>query len=541
VTGLWGRAARAAARRLRWRLDAEGWNRDRLRRGAERWYWHLQADLFLRAGGALVPPPLTGNIGLTNKCNLRCEICGSQRHLDEAGVRRRHMEIETFEAVAKTLFPVLSVVELNSQGDPLLHPQVEQVLDRIAAHRCAIKLQTNGTLFTPSIIALLAQQHGMVMLSLDAVGPRFDDVRRGGRWAVAEPGILRLLSARDPRKLSIGIYPTLTRRTMGEAIAVVEWAADHGVDSVVFHRYNPVAGAAEEAPSGAEYQQVRTALVDWARRHDGLELRFEGQFLSRHRAEPIEPADPLKAQALTESFSSFPTERGKGDPIHICTAPLDYVEIGLEGQVSACCRSQDVPLGYATSAEAFAAAWCGKNYGRIRRSLERQATGPYPLPNCAECVAFFAPNAGKGREAMRYEPLSPPPPEGLEASTEEPFWVEAMQEDSGHCYAAVLPPGTMYDAFELWEDDCRLGPGAAMHDDIRATGQGRYSIWGCSIFFSASDNTDPRRNGRAYSLRPRSVPANEAGPVQWAASTASNWPHVVGSGRDSPDRAPRLD
>jgi len=51
------------------------------------------------------------------------------------------MSLKTFEEIAATIFPFLSVVELNSQGDHLLHPNIETVLTRIAEHKCDIKIQ----------------------------------------------------------------------------------------------------------------------------------------------------------------------------------------------------------------------------------------------------------------------------------------------------------------------------------------------------------------------------------------------------------------
>ena len=50
----------------------------------------------------------------------------------------------------------------------------------------------------------------------------------------------------------------------------------------------------------------------------------------------------------------------------------------------------------------------------------------------------------------------------------------------------------------LLEDGRPLGPAHATHDDIRGQGAGRYSHWGQSIYFSSSDCTDPRTNGKSY-------------------------------------------
>lgn len=55
---------------------------------------------------------------------------------------------------------------------------------------------------------------------------------------------------------------------------------------------------------------------------------------------------------------------------------------------------------------------------------------------------------------------------------------------------------------ELFENGQALGPAHSLHDDIRKLGNGRYSDWtDGNIIFSASDNSDPRRNGRSYAVR----------------------------------------
>jgi glycosyltransferase involved in cell wall biosynthesis len=48
------------------------------------------------------------------------------------------------------------------------------------------------------------------------------------------------------------------------------------------------------------------------------------------------------------------------------------------------------------------------------------------------------------------------------------------------------------------EDGKPLGPAHAVHEDIRKAGGGAFSHWGEYIFFSSSDGTDPRVNGRSY-------------------------------------------
>jgi len=475
----------------------------------ELWRYHPRAEYFLERGGDKLAPPITANLALTNKCNLRCEICGSQKYLDQTETRRRHMEFGTVEAVAQTIFPFLVTVELNSQGDPMLYPEITRVLQLISEHGCELKVQTNGTLFTDRIVDLLTQQHGEVNLSLDAVGPKFDEVRRGGVWAKAEPGLKRFLASRDPKKLAVGVYPTVTRRTVGEAVGILDWAAAHDVDTVVFHRYSPIQGSFEERPADSEIEVLQDSMASWtARNHDEVRVYFEGRCLNsvEPRLRKTEFASDKHNFRPFYAPLNYPIDAGEpgADPLFICTAPNSYAEIGLDGQLSVCCRSQESPVGYATSVEAFADAWFGQNYERIRGSLRRGATGPYPLPNCEECMNFFAPKAAEGRHAVRYDAAAEFSAESLEFVAAGDFRIEGIGPDAGHSYMSNrLPPGLAPDFFELWEDDRPLGPRAASPEEIRTIGAGRYRIAGRSIYWAASDNTDPRRNFRSYVLRPK--------------------------------------
>jgi hypothetical protein len=62
-------------------------------------------------------------------------------------------------------------------------------------------------------------------------------------------------------------------------------------------------------------------------------------------------------------------------------------------------------------------------------------------------------------------------------------------------------------AGEVWENGVRLGPGNADHDRVRTAGAGSYCYWQDFVLFTASDNTDPRSNGRRYEARyPAAVP-----------------------------------
>ncbi|MGH8510787.1 MAG: pectate lyase family protein, partial [Gammaproteobacteria bacterium] len=87
--------------------------------------------------------------------------------------------------------------------------------------------------------------------------------------------------------------------------------------------------------------------------------------------------------------------------------------------------------------------------------------------------------------------------------------VSTASSDGGFAYIIVSSFGTPADnsanptrsVLKLFENSLELGPAHSVHANIRNLGQGRFSHWtGAveSLRFAASNNTDPRTNGRSY-------------------------------------------
>lgn len=72
-----------------------------------------------------------------------------------------------------------------------------------------------------------------------------------------------------------------------------------------------------------------------------------------------------------------------------------------------------------------------------------------------------------------------------------------------HAYEITIPAGHPEKTSALLlENDCPLPFPTDNHAEISAKGIGRYSVWKANrtIYFSSTDNSDPRRNGREYEL-----------------------------------------
>lgn len=97
---------------------------------------------------------------------------------------------------------------------------------------------------------------------------------------------------------------------------------------------------------------------------------------------------------------------------------------------------------------------------------------------------------------------------------EGPIRVSKTYHEIGYNYSAPGKFGTLPDSeqapttskVKVFENGIELGPAHSVHADIRSLGKGRFSHWKGSdgsirLYFSSSDNTDPRTNGRLYTYR----------------------------------------
>lgn len=83
--------------------------------------------------------------------------------------------------------------------------------------------------------------------------------------------------------------------------------------------------------------------------------------------------------------------------------------------------------------------------------------------------------------------------------------IKSLKSDGGYAYKFTeriangdVSGATQQSILKLYENGVEIGPAHTEHDEIRKNGNGTYSHWGSTLIFSASDNTDPRTNGRTY-------------------------------------------
>ena len=99
-------------------------------------------------------------IEIINQCNLSCRFCPATKR--EAGM----MTPKQFRQVIEKIRPYTDYIYLHVKGEPLLHPQLKQLLEIAAQFGLQVNLTTNGTLLKTTEPVLFAMPVRQINISL---------------------------------------------------------------------------------------------------------------------------------------------------------------------------------------------------------------------------------------------------------------------------------------------------------------------------------------------------------------------------------------
>lgn len=186
---------------------------------------------------------------LTEGCNLRCRHCYIAPAYEPAGTTGATLPLSVFDSIIAEARPLgLNSVKLTG-GEPLMHPQISEILDCIRASDLRLIVETNGVLCTPDLARKMAAcKNAFISVSLDGADATTHEWMRrvDGCFGEAVQGIKNLVAA----GFSPQIIMTLTRKNVGQIEALVKLAVDLGASSVKFNVLQPHARGRNLVDSG---------------------------------------------------------------------------------------------------------------------------------------------------------------------------------------------------------------------------------------------------------------------------------------------------
>lgn len=174
-------------------------------------------------------------IEVTTRCNFTCGFCCG-RYMKQAD-----LTWELFTATLDT-FPNLRHVQLQGEGEPLLHPRYFEMARELKRRGIRVSVITNGSLLTKEGIAdqLLEIPFQRVSISIESPDPqRFKEIR-GGSLAKVKEGIRLLVKSKKARKQEypiIDLAVTVLSSTIDSYLKLAELYRELDLDGGLSSQY----------------------------------------------------------------------------------------------------------------------------------------------------------------------------------------------------------------------------------------------------------------------------------------------------------------
>ncbi len=165
------------------------------------------------------PPLRKVYVEPTTSCNVDCPICMRHSWVEPGGT----MAMSTYRRLLEGLreVPSLQSVAFWGQGEPLLHPDIVDMVRLAGELGASTQLITNGLLLDPTIAeGLVLAGLSSLVLSVEGFAPAsHDQVRAGSNLAELEERVRALRAVRRAhrrRNPEIGLAFVVTRRNASE-------------------------------------------------------------------------------------------------------------------------------------------------------------------------------------------------------------------------------------------------------------------------------------------------------------------------------------
>jgi len=177
---------------------------------------------------------------LTEGCNLRCRHCWIAPKYQTKTSQYDALDLDLFKSIIEQAKPLgLTGVKLTG-GEPLLHPQICEILEVIRKEDLSLNVETNGVLCNPELAEkLVTCKDPFVSVSLDGANAETHEWVRGitGCFDTALQGIRNLVKAGFRPQLIM----TIMRHNKDQMEQIVRLAERLGAGSVKFNILQPTA------------------------------------------------------------------------------------------------------------------------------------------------------------------------------------------------------------------------------------------------------------------------------------------------------------
>jgi MoaA/NifB/PqqE/SkfB family radical SAM enzyme len=311
----------------------------------------------------------------TSRCNEFCQQCPRTLLSREDD---RDLSFENFRYIVDQ-FPVLERVVLHGLGEPLLNPDVPQMIRYLKARGTYVLFNSNGIALTPKRGQTLIET-GLdeYRLSMDgATRETYARIRGVDAFAKIWRNIttfIEMQQVQNARKPAVSLWFTAMRENLHELPGLIDLATESGIREVHLQRLVYF----EEGLAHSKQALFRRSTPEELELVHGCEQTCAERGIAFTAAGS---ATPLAS--LVHDFGERPWSG--------CRRPYTLTYITSSGNVLSCCFA---PFGHKSVREykeervlgnifqePIEAIWHGERYQAFRRAFESS----HPARHCAQC------------------------------------------------------------------------------------------------------------------------------------------------------------
>lgn len=178
-------------------------------------------------GDGFSPPPRLITLGITDYCNLRCQMCPFQQSELEKDV----LPFNLIKKIIDEVSGFAHYIALCGRGETLLHPDLFNIINYIKAKGLICAIGTNGTLLEEKAEELINSGVDILNISIDAIGETHDKIRGvPGTFQKVINGIHKVKSVAQKHKLIITINSAVTGSGYKQLTELYQLANETGMD-----------------------------------------------------------------------------------------------------------------------------------------------------------------------------------------------------------------------------------------------------------------------------------------------------------------------
>ena len=261
---------------------------------------------------------------LTDRCNLRCRMCGVYEHADpDPGLE---LTTEEWKTVIDSAARLGTMIVSFSGGEPLLRPDLYDLIRHADSKGIAVHICTNGTMIDEDRARALQEAGaGTVSVSIESAGPEAHENLRGRDTFARTVRGIRLLREHAPR-VRVGINTLITAINFRGMADMIPFAESLGVHQIKF------------APIHSNLLHRRKSLEEYAYLifddQDLRELDVEiRKLVAAARKTPLQTTSPMFMRGIPDLYRRPRRFR--------CYAGYAACSVDPRGGLSPCCDMEE--------------------------------------------------------------------------------------------------------------------------------------------------------------------------------------------------------